>query len=47
MGNRTEFSSSFFRRIFRGNYSEKLGKHPSGLYVSNENGMSFEYVGEQ
>ena len=28
-------------------YSEELGKHPSGLYVSHNDGMSFEYVGEQ
>ncbi|WP_026488786.1 hypothetical protein [Butyrivibrio sp. XBB1001] len=28
-------------------YSEELGKHPSGLYVSHDNGISFEYVGEQ
>ena len=28
-------------------YSEELGKHPSGLYVSHDDGMSFEYVGEQ
>lgn len=28
-------------------YSEELGKHPSGLYVSHDYGISFEYVGEQ
>ncbi|ADL35082.1 hypothetical protein bpr_I2349 [Butyrivibrio proteoclasticus B316] len=28
-------------------YSEKLGKHPSGLYVSHNKGLSFEYVGEK
>ena len=28
-------------------YSEELEKHPSGLYVSHNDGMSFEYVGEQ
>ena len=28
-------------------YSEELGKKPSGLYVSQDDGMSFEYVGEQ
>ena len=28
-------------------YSEELGKHPSGLYMSHDDGMSFEYVGEQ
>ncbi len=28
-------------------YSEELGKHPSGLYVSHDDGISFEYVGEQ
>ncbi len=26
-------------------YSEELDKHPSGLYVSHDDGMSFEYVG--
>ena len=28
-------------------YSETLGKHPSGLYVSHDDGMSFEFIGEQ
>ena len=28
-------------------YSEELEKHPSGLYISHNNGLSFEYVGEQ
>ncbi len=28
-------------------YNEELDKHPSGLYVSHDDGMSFEYVGEQ
>lgn len=28
-------------------YNEELDKHPSGLYVSHNDGMSFEYVGEQ
>ena len=28
-------------------YSEELDKYPSGLYVSHDDGMSFEYVGEQ
>ena len=28
-------------------YSEELEKHPSGLYVSHDDGMSFEFVGEQ
>jgi len=28
-------------------YSEELGKHPSGLYVSHDDGISFEYIGEQ
>ena len=28
-------------------YSEELEKHPSGLYVSHDDGMSFEYIGEQ
>lgn len=28
-------------------YSEELDKHPSGLYVSHDDGASFEYVGEQ
>ncbi len=28
-------------------YSEELDKYPSGLYVSHDGGMSFEYIGEQ
>lgn len=28
-------------------YNEELDKHPSGLYVSHDNGLSFEYVGER
>ena len=28
-------------------YSDELEKHPSGLYISHNNGLSFEYVGEQ
>lgn len=28
-------------------YSEELDKYPSGLYVSQDDGISFEYLGEQ
>ena len=28
-------------------YSEELEKHPSGLYVSHDDGISFDYIGEQ
>lgn len=28
-------------------YSEELDKHPAGLYVSHDDGTSFEYIGEQ
>ena len=28
-------------------YNEELEKHPSGLYVSHDDGISFEYIGEQ
>ena len=28
-------------------YNEELDKHPSGLYVSHDDGTSFEYIGEQ
>jgi hypothetical protein len=28
-------------------YSKELDKHPSGLYLSHDDGVTFEYVGEQ